>query len=304
MTYLVVLAALFVIPFRKLAVSHSGRSRLLSSLRRISIGGIAEARDGRFGDLLLADVLTSYAKVMGDLFVCICMFFMPEGSATKRPDRNCGGKVVVPLIMALPSLIRLRQCLIEYRRVRQLVSFRDSKTWIGGVHVANAIKYASAFPVIIFSSLQRNLATDDATRAWLYRAWILAVTINSLYSFYWDVARDWDLTLFSNAQRRNSPEHPFGLRKRLAIGSPWAYYWAIGTDLILRCTWSMKLSPHLDHLTDFESSIFLIEFLEVFRRWMWIFLRVETEWLRNTSTGLGTDDILLGDWDGKADDDD
>jgi hypothetical protein len=42
----------------------------------------------------------------------------------------------------------------------------------------------------------------------------------------------------------------------------------------------------------------------VFRRWMWIFLRVETEWLRNTSTGLGTDDILLGDWDGKADDDD
>lgn len=49
-------------------------------------------------------------------------------------------------------------------------------------------------------------------------------------------------------------------------------------DLMLRCTWSFKLSPHLDHFNDLEGGIFLMELLEVFRRWIWIFFRVETEW--------------------------
>ena len=43
-------------------------------------------------------------------------------------------------------------------------------------------------------------------------------------------------------------------------------------------TWSFKLSPHLDHFNDLEGGIFLMELLEVFRRWVWIFFRVETEW--------------------------
>jgi hypothetical protein len=49
-------------------------------------------------------------------------------------------------------------------------------------------------------------------------------------------------------------------------------------DLMLRCTWSFKLSPHLDHFNDLEGGIFVMELLEVLRRWIWIFFRVETEW--------------------------
>lgn len=102
------------------------------------------------------------------------------------------------------------------------------------------------------------------------------------------------------------------------------YYTAIGIDLLLRCTWSFKLSPHLDHFNDLEGGIFLMEMLEVMRRWMWIFFRVETEWgelyssrclrawkidLTNISVavrnnrGPAPDDILLGDFAGKIDDD-
>lgn len=46
------------------------------------------------------------------------------------------------------------------------------------------------------------------------------------------------------------------------------YYGAILIDLMLRCTWSFKLSPHLDHFNDLEGSIFIMEFLEILRR-MW-----------------------------------
>jgi hypothetical protein len=298
MTCLLLLAVLFIVPLRSLSVSHTGRSRLLWTLKRVSIGGLAEAKDGKFGDILLADVLTSYAKVLGDLFVCLCMFLSRGGSATKRPDRDCGGDVFVPLIMAVPSMIRLRQCLIEYMRVRRS-PYKESVGW-GGQHLANAAKYATAFPVIIFSALQRNLPNQDKNvSTGLYRAWLVAMLVNSLYSFYWDVAKDWDLTLFSKSRERNSPEHAYGLRRRLLLHKVAVYYAVIGLDLALRCTWVLKLSANLDHITEFESSIFIMQLLEVFRRWVWIFFRVETEWLRNTSSGLGlgVDDILLGDYD-------
>ncbi|KAK4181267.1 EXS family-domain-containing protein [Triangularia setosa] len=293
MTNLLVIALLFAVPLRKLSVSHHGRSRLLRTLRRVSVGGLAEAKDGKFGDILLADVLTSYAKVLADLFVCLCMFLTSNGSATARPDRGCGGDVLVPMIMAIPSTIRLRQCLIEYVRVRS-APLREATGW-GGQHLANAAKYSTAFPVIILGAMLRN-QTDAAPG--LSRVWIAACLLNSFYSFYWDVAKDWDLTLFSEARERNSPDHPFGLRRRLLVHKPGVYYAVIALDLALRCTWMIKLNPSLDQISNFESSIFLIQFLEVFRRWVWIFFRVETEWIRNTPAGLDAEDILLGDFQG------
>lgn len=297
-SYLFALACVFFVPLRNLP--GPGRRRFLATLRRVSIGGIAEAQDGKFGDILLADVLTSYARVCADLYVTLCMFFTPGGSSTNRPDRHCGGHVVVPILLALPSIIRLRQCLIEYFRVRR-APYKESTGW-GGQHLANALKYSTAFPVIITSTMQRS-ATTEERQTILLRAWIVAAMVNSLYSFYWDVTKDWDLALFVGSRERNAPQRPYGLRDRLVFRPVNVYYGVIALDLILRCTWSMKLSPHLDKFSDFESGIFVVELLEVLRRWVWIFFRVETEWLRNTATGLGVDDILLGDYD-KYDDDD
>ena len=138
----------------------------------------------------------------------------------------------------------------------------------------------------------------------IYRLWLFAVLVNSFYSFYWDVAKDWDLTLLSSSRERTSPEHAWGLRRRLYFDMRELYYVAIAMDLILRCTWSLKLSPHLDHFYDMEGGIFVMELLEVLRRWIWIFFRVETEWVRNTSMGMAQqDDVLLANYGAKDDDD-
>lgn len=123
---------------------------------------------------------------------------------------------------------------------------------------------------------------------------MLAVTINSLYSFYWDVAQDWDLTLLSSA--RKSSEYPYGLRRIRIFQLSELYYGVMFIDLLLRCSWSMKLSVHLEHFNDFEGGIFVLELMEVFRRWMWVFFRVETEWVRTKGSGdLRSGDILLND---------
>lgn len=312
-SYLAILAISFFVPFRNL--SRTGRYRFLAILKRISIGGIATNTNGKFGDILLADVLTSYSKPIADLFVSLCMFLSPGRSATARPDRGIGGQFLVPLIIAAPYAIRFRQCVIEYRRVQRKNArqgYVGASGW-GGQHLANAVKYATAFPVITLSALQRALSFDHTSlglsEAGLYRLWLLAVVINSFYSFYWDVAKDWDLTLFASSRERNANDHPWGLRRIRVFRPKEVYYAAIVVDFLLRCTWSLKLSPHLDHFNDLEGGIFAIQLAEVFRRWMWIYLRVETEWVRNLSNGNaglggpGPDDVLLGDFQVKDDDD-
>jgi len=167
-SYLLFLALCFVLPVKRM--SRSGRLHFLSTLKRISLGGLAEVQDGKFGDILLADVLTSYAKVLGDLFVSTCMLFSAKTTSTAKPDRGCGGAYLVPLIMSIPSIIRLRQCLIEYLRVRRN---RTSTSGWGGQHLANALKYSSAFPVIFLSALQRGYdpTTFHMTEAGLFRLW-------------------------------------------------------------------------------------------------------------------------------------
>ena len=69
-------------------------------------------------------------------------------------------------------MIRLRQCLIEYSRVRNNGQKSASTGW-GGQHLANALKYSSAFPVIILSALQRGYNPNKIgmSETGLFRLW-------------------------------------------------------------------------------------------------------------------------------------
>lgn len=148
----IILLLILIWPLNR--ASRSGRIRFLLTLKRIAIGGLAETQDGKFGDILLADALTSYARVLGDLYVSFCMFFTDGISATSKPNRACGKDFIVPIIVAVPSAIRLRQCLTEYVRARRTSLRREPNR--GSQHLANALKYASAFPVIWLNAKMRN----------------------------------------------------------------------------------------------------------------------------------------------------
>jgi hypothetical protein len=192
--------------------------------------------------------------------------------------------------------IRLLQCLRESSRARA-----HGKP--GFQPMFNALKYASAFPVLIASALLKH--SNGPTRLLgaesnLSNLWAISAIVNSLYSFYWDVKYDWDLTLFSAA--RNDPGHPWGLRKECYFKPRGIYYLAILVDLVLRLTWSMKLSTHLYHLSNIEGGVFLFELFEILRRWMWVFLRVETEWIRQKDS-VRDDSLPLVDQRPKIDED-
>ncbi|KAA8914610.1 EXS family-domain-containing protein [Sphaerosporella brunnea] len=277
------IAATFLMPIG--SWHKRGRFRFLRMCRRVFTGGLDS--DLRFADVLLADVLTSYAKVLGDVAMVVCMFWTGYSSTHPMPNRSCGGALLVPAVISIPYICRLRQCLIEYFRA----SSKGLTSAERRVHLFNACKYASAFPVIIIGAMQRGnyfIATSDEeegiTREELTHGWYIAVLLNSLFAFYWDVTRDWNLTLLTSS--RSSTEYPYGLRKTRHYVAPEFYYVAIALDFLLRFAWSVKLSPHLDFLNEMEGGIFALELLEIFRRWIWVFFRVEREWISSREAGF------------------
>jgi hypothetical protein len=84
-------------------LSRRGRGRFLSTLKRVSVGGLATDNEGRFADILVADVLTSYAKPVADLWVVACAVVTGQG-VLGVVDRTVGGKWVVPGLIAWPFL--------------------------------------------------------------------------------------------------------------------------------------------------------------------------------------------------------
>ncbi|KAI6110584.1 EXS-domain-containing protein [Pisolithus croceorrhizus] len=272
------------------------------------------ASDGpiHFSDVIFADILTSYAKVLGDVWLSFWML-LPGGSLLSIPQYEGWYQWVLPCLMSIPYAIRLRQCLIEY--------WSPSNT--SRRPLLNAIKYASSFPVIFLSAAQRLVESElvgvsAEHKAWhgehpLFRLWLVAVVVNSLYSFWWDVTNDWGLELLNlrhtesravvfplqqtvTADRtpshlrssrglsfrrtnRHSPPYPYGLRPILLYPLP-VYPLIVFLNLVLRMTWSIKLSSHLHLQSEGSVVIFFLEVAEVLRRWMWVFLRIEWEVVR------------------------
>ncbi|KAF8135807.1 EXS family-domain-containing protein [Boletus edulis] len=244
-----------------------------------------------FSDVVFADVLTSFAKVLGDMWLSLCML-LPGGSLLQPPPQDGWYQWILPSLMSLPYLIRLRQCLIEY----------NSPTNSSRRPLFNAIKYASSFPVIFLSAAQRIVISDLVQTHWRF--------LNSLYSFWWDLTNDWGLCLLTrssinsredqtlsslDATRRRGASYPYGLRSVLLYPLS-AYPMAIFLNFILRMTCHLYSQSHGSVL------IFWLEIAEVLRRWVWVFLRIEWETVKRgkdkagpAENGLPSDDIELFD---------
>lgn len=296
-----------------------------------------------FCDVILADVLTSFARVLADFWVCICiLLFINHGEDDPLVEqyRNLG----VPIITALPYLFRFRQCIAEYFTA-PLVSPSLPAAHTSGtstlqlpgnghpshhhhqpsIFVApasasstpasprtralfNALKYSTAFPVIILSALQNGrdpynhpeesslVGRGLSSTAWfdsmtLFRLWLLSVLVNSLYSFWWDVTNDWGLHLLSPQFASSFPylEPPKGgtwLRRTMLFPDSTVYILVVALDLVLRFTWSLKLSPHLHSIHEIDLGIFMLQALEVIRRWIWVYGRIEWEAVRKGGDAL------------------
>ncbi|KAK4390673.1 SPX and EXS domain-containing protein 1 [Sesamum angolense] len=209
-----------------------------------------------FADFFLADIFTSMSKVFSDLERSVCRMVHRQVAtiAWFEADSVCGSHAVaIPIVLVLPYIFRLFQCLRQYKDTKE--------------------KTASKWPL-----------------------WLLSSVLNSLYSFYWDITRDWDLSYFSKITAFSHLSfllvegNQLKLTTYLFLFSPvasrifkFSLFWVIGSNLILRCTWTYKLSAHLRHN---YLTVFTITALEMLRRFQWVFFRVENEWNKMNKSNI------------------
>ncbi|KAG7751117.1 hypothetical protein KL912_000250 [Ogataea haglerorum] len=257
------------------------RKRFVETVGRISVGKIDIPH--RNNDILLADTLTSYTKVLVDFLVYLTALALgyqtlPSPGIKQELSKDHLKIYNLDILLSMyPSLIRLKQCLHEYEQSR-----RRNKQ-----HLLNAIKYSSAFlPPFANILIRSNMAGLGI--------WYLAVFINSSYAFFWDVHYDWNFQVFMRflSNKRGQPL----LRHKLVYTSTF-YYLAIFIDLQLRFVWVYRLlypdllsgeqysfiATILSSLYVNETGNFALEILEIFRRWIWVFLKIETEYLKSST---------------------
>ena len=88
-------------------------------------------------------------------------------------------------------------------RLAQSRADRLTKFFLSRMQLFNALKYSTAFPVIIFSAMKYQVSHE----AWagLYKPlWLGAALLNSSYSYFWDVERDWEIQFFTSPGVHNA----------------------------------------------------------------------------------------------------
>ncbi|XP_015607072.1 xenotropic and polytropic retrovirus receptor 1 homolog isoform X2 [Cephus cinctus] len=254
---------------------HEARFWLLRILLRLVLAPFMYVN---FADFWLADQLNSLATALLDFQFLIC-FYVTNGDWLKAGDTaHCTSKSFIrPFVNCIPAWIRFAQCLRRYR---------DSKEAFP--HLVNAGKYATTFLVVISNTFYTIHSEDFENvweNPWLW-LWLVCCFINSVYSYTWDIKMDWGLF------DRNADENKF-LREEVVYSSAGFYYFAIIEDLVLRFAWVANfILTHYKYVSsDLMTSI--IAPLEVFRRFIWNFFRLENEHLNNCGKFRAVRDISI-----------
>ncbi|KAF7695574.1 xenotropic and polytropic retrovirus receptor 1a isoform X1 [Silurus meridionalis] len=239
-----------------------------------------------FADFWLADQLNSLVVMLMDLEYLVCFYsvelqwahvdgLLPDYSDDKKCNNYSYG--LRAIIQCLPAWFRFVQCLRRYRDTKRAFP-----------HLVNAGKYSTTFFVVAFAALYSTHKdqNDADAEAFLYLL-VLFSTISSLYTLIWDLKMDWGLF------DRNAGEHTF-LREEIVYPHKAYYYCAIIEDVILRFSWTLQIA--LTNITNVSSAdvvATVLAPLEVFRRFVWNFFRLENEHLNNCGEFRAVRDISV-----------
>uniref|UniRef100_A0A3Q3E3U4 Xenotropic and polytropic retrovirus receptor 1 n=1 Tax=Labrus bergylta TaxID=56723 RepID=A0A3Q3E3U4_9LABR len=125
------------------------------------------------------------------------------------------------------------------------------------------------------------------TQIFLY-LYVSCLLVSSCYTLVWDLKMDWGLF------DRNAGENTF-LREEIVYPHKAYYYSAIVEDVLLRFSWTLTVSlstvTGLHGISDILATV--LAPMEVFRRFVWNFFRLENEHLNNCGEFRAVRDISV-----------
>ncbi|XP_043647916.1 xenotropic and polytropic retrovirus receptor 1 isoform X2 [Drosophila teissieri] len=233
-----------------------------------------------FADFWLADQLNSMVPAFLDIPFLICFFGRsPTWHKAGKAASHCVEYVSLlhPIVAILPAYFRFAQCIRRYRDTKE-----------SSPHLVNAAKYATSFFVVIFAH-KYHTTTDtyplSKENPWFY-CWITAAIFSSCYAYTWDIKMDWGLFDSKAGDNRF-------LREEIVYSSTWFYYFGIIEDLILRFSWTLSMSLIEAGYIEGDVMMTILSPLEVFRRFIWNYFRLENEHLNNVGKFRAVRDISV-----------
>lgn len=241
--------------FEMYLLLNRGQHRLGHTLKRVLKGKIDHQRL-RINDILLADSMTSYLKIILDLanYVNYVALYTPSGPVSKL-DLFYGADLT---ILAAPQCIRLSQCWREY-----IHSSKKNKQ-----PLYNFFKYlTNVLPLVMIFVTRSYLRAEKQPASGVLLTEKILILLNSIYTFYWDVFVDWSYSVVSVVSSGKQ-----GLFLKLSIF----------IDFSLRFLWLWKFifsKTGFYYFHDSEESLvlFWMQFLEVSRRFLWAIHRLNSE---------------------------
>ncbi|XP_066152158.1 solute carrier family 53 member 1-like [Euwallacea fornicatus] len=231
-----------------------------------------------FADFWLADQLNSLVTLFTDIQYFVCFYVSNESWSSGNDANYCVESFmeIRALMACLPPWFRFAQCLRRYRDTKEAFP-----------HIANAMKYATSFSVVIFSTLNKKYnSQNDGKLSPFFYLWICASLISTCYAYTWDIKLDWGLFDAKAGDNRF-------LREEIVYSGTWFYYFAIVEDLILRFGWAFLIGlTEMGYIME-NTMVCILAPLEVFRRFVWNFFRLENEHLNNCGKFRAVRDISV-----------
>ncbi|KAG6703226.1 hypothetical protein I3842_07G073800 [Carya illinoinensis] len=208
-------------------------------------------------DFFLADQFTSQVQALRSLEFYICYYGWGDYKHRQNTCKESGVFNTFYFIVAvIPYWSRLLQCL------RRLYEEKDP------MQGYNGLKY---FVTIVAVSMRTAYSLDKGL-GWKTLAWIFSA-IAAIVSTYWDLVFDWGLLQRQSKNR--------WLRDKLLIPHKSVYFGAMVLNVILRFAWLQTVLGFKVSFLHRESLITIVAGLEIIRRGIWNFFRLENEHLNN-----------------------
>lgn len=228
-----------------------------------------------FRDFYLGDIFCSLTYSLSNLSFFICLYGVQwrhylGGGSIPDSTKFCGSGYSrsMGFLSALPSIWRFLQCLRRYMDTGDLFP-----------HLANMMKYFVGACYYCFLSLWRIDKLNS------YRAlFITFASVNSVFTSAWDIFMDWSLL-------QPGSKH-FLLRDELFFEKPIFYYLAMIQDVCFRFLWVIYIALP-GQLQQLALTSFCLAVAELFRRFIWMFFRMENEHRTNVTLFRASRDLPL-----------
>ncbi|CAN0896521.1 Phosphate transporter PHO1 homolog 3 [Linum grandiflorum] len=208
-------------------------------------------------DFFLADQLTSQVQAIRSLEFYVCYYGWGDFKRRENTCRTSGVYNTFYFIVAvIPFVARLLQCL------RRLFEEKDATQGING------LKYF----VTILAVTMRTAHSLNRGVGWRLIAWVFSA-IAAIFGTYWDLVHDWGLL---KPHSKN-----WLLRDKLILPFKSVYYIAMVVNVLLRFAWLQTVLNYNFTFLHRQTLVAVVASLEIIRRGIWNFFRIENEHLNN-----------------------